>query len=367
MTYRWRQLGRFLGTHPSQRPWLNWLVWCSLVVLAAGAVGSAVDSPKTRPAAATTTRNRAATAGRTTAPPVGTTAAPAASSTAAPSNQHRSSSPAAPTPAPAAGGDDVTPAGVVLPNARRTPGAVNPAVTQANIDSTICVSGWTATIRPPSSYTTRLKEDQLATGYAYHGDLSTADYEEDHLVSLELGGSPTSELNLWPEPYAASDGARVKDRIENELHALVCDGRLSLATAQRAIASNWYVAYETYLGTPGAPAVTTTAPAPAPRSTSAPPAATALTCGASMSNAQPAQYSTTDVLVRTSAGASVTATAHYKSKDTTHSASADGSGRADLPFDISRATVGYPVVVDVTVSAHGTTAACQTSFTPVGG
>lgn len=159
-----------------------------------------------------------------------------------------SSSPTRRTAAPASrSGDTVTTAGAILPNASRTPGARNPDVTQADIQSTICVSGWTSTIRPPASYTTGIKEQQLGDGYAYRGDLSTSDYEEDHLISLELGGSPTSVLNLWPEPYQATDGARTKDQIENKLHSLVCAGQVSLATAQHAIATNWWTAYTAYI------------------------------------------------------------------------------------------------------------------------
>lgn len=135
----------------------------------------------------------------------------------------------------------------VLPDATRTPGAINASVTQANIQSTICVSGYTETIRPSSSYTTNLKKQQLASGYAYKGDKSTADYEEDHLISLELGGNPTDPRNLWPEPYAGSTGARVKDLVENKLHDLVCSGAISLSTAQNAIASNWFSAYNQYV------------------------------------------------------------------------------------------------------------------------
>lgn len=138
--------------------------------------------------------------------------------------------------------------GVVLPNRTLTPGAVNPAVTQATISRTICLSGYTRTIRPSSAYTTALKRQQLAAGYSYRGDLDTSDYEEDHLVSLELGGSPTSVKNLWPEPYPAPEGARVKDKVENRLHDLVCSGRLSLRAAQYAIASNWWRAYLRYGG-----------------------------------------------------------------------------------------------------------------------
>jgi hypothetical protein len=144
--------------------------------------------------------------------------------------------------------------GGMLPKRALTPGAVNPAVTQASIRMTICRTGYTKTIRPSSSYTTAVKRAQLAAGYAFHGDLRTSDYEEDHLISLELGGSPASVKNLWPEPYAASQGARVKDKIENRLHDLVCSGRIPLRTAQRAIAGNWWTAYQRYGGA-GVPTV----------------------------------------------------------------------------------------------------------------
>jgi len=76
--------------------------------------------------------------------------------------------------------------GPALPNSLSTPGATNPAVTQANIHSTICVPGYTKTIRPPTSYTTQLKIKQLSTlPYSAFKDLNTRDFEEDHLVSLE--------------------------------------------------------------------------------------------------------------------------------------------------------------------------------------
>lgn len=164
--------------------------------------------------------------------------------TSAPTSLPATSRPSTPRPS---GGITVNPAGAVLPNSVRTPGAINLSVTQANIGQTICVSGWTATVRPPASTTTRLKVAQLASGYTYKGDTATGDYEEDHLISLELGGAPSAEANLWPEPYNAPEGARVKDRVENKLHALVCSGTISLATAQRAIATNWWVAYQTYV------------------------------------------------------------------------------------------------------------------------
>jgi hypothetical protein len=109
----------------------------------------------------------------------------------------------------------------------RTPGVLNPAVTQANIGSTVCRTGWTATIRPPVSYTNALKRKQMRQ-YGETGSMS--DYQEDHLISLELGGNPTDPRNLWPEPYPRA--AKV-DQVENELNAEVCSGKLTLAQAQQ--------------------------------------------------------------------------------------------------------------------------------------
>ena len=129
-----------------------------------------------------------------------------------------------------------------------TPGAIDPRVTQDNIDSTICRAGYTSRVRPPSSYTTRLKREQLSTSYSEFADKRTGSYEEDHLVPLALGGSPTDPRNLWPEPYVGAAGARVKDRLENRLHAMVCARSIGLTEAQRAIASNWWGAYMRYVG-----------------------------------------------------------------------------------------------------------------------
>ena len=203
-------------------------------------------------------------------------AAPGTSSTT-PSG---SSSPAPTVKEVGVGAEIVDPlSGAVLPDPVRTPGATNTNVTQADIDSTICVKGWTAAIRPPATYTTGLKKQQLATGYSRDGDTATGDYEEDHLISLELGGSPTSPLNLWPEPYSSPDGARVKDQLENTLRALVCAGTIQLATAQSAIATNWWIAYETYIdgqqppaASPAAPAALMPAPTSAPASAPVAPA-----------------------------------------------------------------------------------------------
>ncbi len=108
----------------------------------------------------------------------------------------------------------------------RTPGVLNPDVRQATIATTICVQGWTRTVRPPTDYTNALKLRQMRV-YGETG--SPSGYQEDHLISLELGGHPTDPRNLWPEPYPRA--AQV-DVIENEWNNQVCSGSLTLAQAQ---------------------------------------------------------------------------------------------------------------------------------------
>lgn len=221
------------------------LVGAMTALALAGTTAAPIPTSKTnsRPNTALTLTPSTAPNTVGTTPPAAVTAPspkPSASPTAAPTKR------ASPEPTEPV---VVTAAGVVLPNSARTPGATNPSVTQATIGRTICVTGWTDTVRPPSSLTTALKEQQLASGYAYRGDQNTPDYEEDHLISLELGGSPSSPSNLWPEPYNSTEGARVKDVLENKLHALVCTHSITLVTAQRAIATNWWTAYLKYDGT----------------------------------------------------------------------------------------------------------------------
>ena len=84
---------------------------------------------------------------------------------------------------------------------------------------------------------------------AYGYSDSPANYELDHLISLELGGHPSDVRNLWPEAYGRSqwDAAR-KDQVENKLHALVCAGTVSLADAQHMEATDWKAAWSRYVG-----------------------------------------------------------------------------------------------------------------------
>lgn len=156
----------------------------------------------------------------------------------------------------------------VFPDRKCTPGATNPAVTQADIVTTICKTGYSESVRPPESYTEPLKSRLMAS---YDARYPLRAYELDHLVSLELGGAPSDPRNLWPE-YGKSPNP--KDKVEDAAHRAVCDGRMSLATAQVEIATNWVALGEqlglgdlaTQVPVPGrtvAPTTTvTTAPGP---------------------------------------------------------------------------------------------------------
>ena len=169
---------------------------------------------------------------------------------------------------------------IFMPISTVTPGSTNPLVTQENIHSTICVSGFTTKIRPSSSYTTDLKVKQLSSTYSRYGDKNTKNFEEDHLIPLELGGSPKDPKNLWPEPWSGESSAKVKDRLENALHALVCSDSLQLEVAQKAIATNWYLAFQQYVikitptnspmptsSTPSVAPIASAAPTPSPSKT----------------------------------------------------------------------------------------------------
>jgi hypothetical protein len=130
-------------------------------------------------------------------------------------------------------------AGKYLPDHACTPGAVDPAVTQATIDSTICKAGYTASVRPSSAAMAQVKAESLRE----YGQSASATTEYDHLVSLELGGA-NSVSNLWPEPNRAGANGTTnpKDAVENALHRAVCAHTVTLAAAQTAIAHDWTTA-----------------------------------------------------------------------------------------------------------------------------
>ncbi|MEA2545332.1 MAG: hypothetical protein QOI09_605 [Chloroflexota bacterium] len=162
----------------------------------------------------------------------------------------RAAVPTAVLPLPSEGAFASPPASrspVGLPDPKLTPGSINPNVTSDNLATTICLVGWTATIRPPSAYTSALKLAQIVEyGYA---DRLPSHYQEDHLVPLELGGAPRDPRNLWPEPNdvvlpdGSGAGSAAKDSLEDELHRRVCAGTMPLGDGQRLIAGDWIAAW----------------------------------------------------------------------------------------------------------------------------
>lgn len=116
-----------------------------------------------------------------------------------------------------------------LPDPACTPGAIFPAAT---VDQ-ICQSGYSSSVR-------NVPESTKNAVFAEYGIASHApgEYEVDHLISLELGGS-NSIANLWPEAASPTPGFHQKDQVENYLHDQVCSGKVPLQQAQIQIATDW--------------------------------------------------------------------------------------------------------------------------------
>jgi len=115
-----------------------------------------------------------------------------------------------------------------------TPGAILATATK----EAICQSGYASTVRNvPTSVKNQVYAEYDIRSHA------PGQYEVDHLVSLELGGS--NELsNLWPELASPQPGFHEKDSVENDLHSQVCSGAMALKEAQIEIATNWLAVYQ---------------------------------------------------------------------------------------------------------------------------
>lgn len=122
-----------------------------------------------------------------------------------------------------------------LPDSQCTPGDVLKDVTSEQI----CQSGYAKSVR-------NVPESEKNQAYSEYGIAShtAGQYEVDHLVSLELGGS-NDISNLWPEPANPTPGFHEKDKVENYLHDQVCSGKISLQDAQIKIATDWMSVYNT--------------------------------------------------------------------------------------------------------------------------
>jgi hypothetical protein len=120
-----------------------------------------------------------------------------------------------------------------LPDSACTPGAIFPNATMQQI----CTPGYASSVRNvPFS-----EAEQVYAEYGIYHHYA-GQYEDDHLVPLELGGS-NDIANLWPEAAAPTPGFHQKDEVENYLHDQMCSGAISLKDAQTQIATNWLAVY----------------------------------------------------------------------------------------------------------------------------
>lgn len=115
--------------------------------------------------------------------------------------------------------------------------ALNPDVTPETIRQTICVPGYTSTVRPSVSFTNSIKFRLMDAAGIPRADAQK--YELDHVVNLSIGGAPRALDNLQLQPWDGPQGARVKDHLERRLQLLVCAGALPLEEAQRCIYDDW--------------------------------------------------------------------------------------------------------------------------------
>lgn len=126
-----------------------------------------------------------------------------------------------------------------LPDPACTPGAIFPDATQEQI----CKPGYSQNVRD-------VPDSEKNEVYAEYGirEHTAGEYEVDHLISLELGGS-NDIANLWPEAAEPRPGFHEKDKVENELHDEVCQGTMTLSEAQAGIANYWLAFYSGFVPT----------------------------------------------------------------------------------------------------------------------
>jgi hypothetical protein len=128
--------------------------------------------------------------------------------------------------------------GVLVANPSITPGHAASGVTAA----LVCQPGYGASLRH-ADFGARAKA--FADYGVPWGERKS--YQLDNLVPVELGGD-NSKANLWPMPLIGRGSPTLKDALTTRLQALVCSSQLTLATAQAAIAANWWAAYQQYGG-----------------------------------------------------------------------------------------------------------------------
>lgn len=129
------------------------------------------------------------------------------------------------------------------------PGAIDPRVTQENLATTICQSGWSKSVRPPVSFTAPIKRKLMEQSNATDPHA----FELDHKVPISSGGCPDCLTNLWLQPWSQPEhhhcspelgmDAACKDRLENFVHRQICTGQMTLAQGQSIFLGDWIAAY----------------------------------------------------------------------------------------------------------------------------
>ncbi len=133
------------------------------------------------------------------------------------------------------------------PDPHLTPGAV----TNVPVEQ-ILAKGYAKTARHVTAATKR----QVFLEYFGRVPDHPGQYEIDHLISLELGGSNDIK-NLWPQNYLSLPyNAHIKDKLEDHAAALVRNelklhghdaATALLAQIQHEIATDWIAAYHKYV------------------------------------------------------------------------------------------------------------------------
>lgn len=144
------------------------------------------------------------------------------------------SAPPTPAPVPATSGVGVISSEVL-----------NPDVRQGNIQQTICLPGYTATVRPSTAYTNGVKAKLMRDQGVPPSDAWK--YELDHRIPLALGGHPRNPNNLALQLWDGDAGAKKKDQLERRLQVLVCGEQERLDAARAAIFFDWQSALRAYL------------------------------------------------------------------------------------------------------------------------
>ncbi len=122
-----------------------------------------------------------------------------------------------------------------LPDSMATPGAIETS------DTAIICHRTTKALRHVTAAMHHAVFAEYGIPWSAH-----ARYEDDHLISLELGGR-NDNANRWPQPYPS---AYSKDSVENWAHRQVCRGGLSLPYVQLQLVRDWTVLYHRMKGRP---------------------------------------------------------------------------------------------------------------------